>query len=55
MATIIVGELPRSFNPAVSEWGNPAEFILGHFYPKTLNLFQSIKTKEETTRTETSK
>ena len=30
MAAIIVGELPRSFDPAVSEWRNPAEFILGH-------------------------
>ena len=24
MATIVVGELPRSFDPAVSEWGNPS-------------------------------
>ena len=23
MAAIVVGELPRSFDPAVSEWGNP--------------------------------
>ena len=27
MATIIVGELPRSFDPTVSEWGNPVAFI----------------------------
>ena len=23
MATIVAGELPRSFDPTVSEWGNP--------------------------------
>jgi len=23
MVAIVVGELPRSFDPAVSEWGNP--------------------------------
>ncbi len=25
MTTIVVGELSRSFDPAVSEWGNPAD------------------------------
>ena len=29
MATIIVGEEPRSSDPTVSEWGNPTEFIFG--------------------------
>ena len=27
MATIVVGELPRSIDPAVSEWGNPPTVI----------------------------
>ena len=26
MAAIIVGELSRSYNPTVSEWGNPPRF-----------------------------
>ena len=30
MAAIIAGKEPRSRDPAVSEWGNPAKFILGH-------------------------
>ena len=27
MATIVTGELPRSFDPMVSEWGNPLHFM----------------------------
>ena len=27
MTTIVAGELSRSFDPAVSEWGNPPDFI----------------------------
>ena len=30
MTAIIVGELSRSFDPAVSEWGNPTNFIVGY-------------------------
>ena len=29
IATIVVGELLRSFDPAVSEWSNPSNFIVG--------------------------
>ena len=34
MVAIIAGEEPRSFDPTVSKWGNPAEFILGHAIAK---------------------
>jgi hypothetical protein len=34
MAAIIAGKEPRSSDPAVSEWGNPARFIPGHFAMK---------------------
>ena len=54
MAAIIAGELPRSFNPAVSEWRNPAEFILGHPVVKVPTC-RDIIAVEGTTRTETSK
>ena len=30
MVAIFVGEEPRSFDPAVSEWGNPTNFIVGN-------------------------
>lgn len=42
MAAIIVGELPQSFNPAVSEWRNPTEFILGHGIVKRSRFAGSI-------------
>ena len=29
MTTIVVGELPRSCDPAVSEWGNPPDGSIG--------------------------
>ncbi len=29
MTTIVVGELPRSCDPAVSEWGNPSDSDVG--------------------------
>jgi hypothetical protein len=32
--TIIVGELLRSIDPAVSEWGNPSRFISGYIRTK---------------------
>ena len=44
---ICAGELPRSFDPAVSEWGNPAEFILGHSAVK-IPIYRSITAEEGT-------
>jgi len=38
MAAIIVGELPRSFDPAVSEWGNPVPIISGSSYSQVPDL-----------------
>ena len=42
MAAKIAGKEPRSRDPAVSEWGNPAEFILGHSVVK-LTCLQVIQ------------
>lgn len=50
----IVGELSRSFDPAVSEWGNPITFIRDYSVAKMLRK-KHITTREGTTRTETSK
>lgn len=36
MTAIVVGELSRSVDPAVSEWGNPTEFILSYYIVKML-------------------
>ena len=33
MAAIVAGEEPRSFDPTVSEWGNPLRFTQ-YSYPK---------------------
>ena len=33
-AAIFVGEVPKTYYPTVSEWGNPASFIAGHFMVK---------------------
>lgn len=38
MAAISAGEEPRSFDPAMSEWGNPAEFILSRRTAKTFRI-----------------
>jgi len=35
-AAKVVGELPKSRDPSVSEWGNPAEFISVTSQPKCL-------------------
>jgi len=35
IATIVAGELLRSFDPTVSEWGNPSSFA-GFYYPKLI-------------------
>ena len=54
MVAKVVGELPRSFDPAVSEWGNLAQFILGHTVVK-FPVYRNIAAGEGTIRTETSK
>ena len=42
----VIGELPRSYDPIVSEWGNPSRLIAGYF---------DIYVREKTRRTEISK
>ena len=53
MAAIVVGELPRSFDPAVSEWGNPITFIRDYFVVK-IPVYRNIAAIKGTIRTETS-
>lgn len=43
------GELEKSIDPEISEWGNPIELTLYYLNPKT------IKIEKQTFRTETSK
>ena len=50
--TIVVGELSRSFDPAVSEWSNPPDLTSGIFLQ---NPARGIRLKKGTGRTETSK
>ncbi len=54
-AAIIVGELLRSYDPAVSEWGNPANFIIGHIHTKLRPSGLVLMRIVGTSRTETSK
>ncbi len=55
MVAKITGEEPRSIDPAVSEWGNPAKLILSHFIPKLSRFLEILRIKEGTRGTETSK
>ena len=43
MATIIVGELPRSSDPAVSEWGNPVVFTGDYLCSKSSDLSELLR------------
>ncbi len=38
MAAILVGEEPYSFDPAVSEWGNPASCETSEFDAKAVRI-----------------
>ena len=55
IAAIVVGELLRSIDPAVSEWGNPTNFTVGYSHPKLYPFRVFISCVEGTVRTETSK
>ena len=54
MATKLAGELSRSFDPAVSEWGNPSRFA-GYSMAKLSSLLEILTVVEGTRGTETSK
>ena len=53
MTAILAGELSRSFDPAVSEWGNPLAF--GGNSAVKIPTCRGIAAVEETRGTETSK
>jgi len=52
---IRVGEVPKTFDPAMSEWGNPHCFTAVFSCSKISTSVGILKHVEETTRTETSK
>ncbi len=54
MVAIIAGKEPRSRDPAVSEWRNPASFIAGYSVAK-IPTCRDITAVEGTVQTETSK
>lgn len=47
MAAIIAGKLPRSFDPAVSEWGNLAIRNVGLKVPKIFPSGDIVRTGRE--------
>lgn len=47
MAAISVGEVSRTFDPAMSEWRNPTSVIAGNPTPKLSSLLEILRIGRE--------